>query len=104
MAMLRCVACAGQALIGVAQPFIIPVDLPPGKPAPREHFLLSPLWVCKCENTLRVWKLGDSVASVKTIPGNGRGSYKHRNTPGGIAVTVECLQGMEVWTCCQGVL
>lgn len=47
------------------------------------------------ENPLRVWKLGDSVASVKTIPENGRGSYKHRNTLGGLAVRVECLQGMK---------
>lgn len=36
------VACAGQVLVGMAQPFIIPPDLPPGKPAPREHFLLEP--------------------------------------------------------------
>lgn len=32
----------GRYSVGMAQPFIIPIDLPPGKPAPREHFLLEP--------------------------------------------------------------
>lgn len=36
------VACTEQVLVGMAQPFIIPIALPPGKPAPREHFLLEP--------------------------------------------------------------
>lgn len=63
------VACAGQVLVGMAQPFRIPIDLPPGKPAAREHFLLEPtvglhMWECsqdmvfrgfcsKCENIPR---------------------------------------------------
>lgn len=41
---------------------------------------------------------------MKTYPGNGRGSNKHRNTSGGLAISVECLHGMEKWTCPQGVL
>lgn len=36
------VVCAGQVLVGMAQLYIIPIGLPPGKPAAREHFLLEP--------------------------------------------------------------
>lgn len=64
------VACDGQALIGVAQSFIIPVDLPPRRPAPREYFLLEPTV------DVQIWKYSQGMevrgfwSSVKTFPGN----------------------------------
>lgn len=44
---------------------------------------------------LCLWRLDDSVANVKTYPRNGRDSNKHRNNSGGLAVSVDCLQGIE---------
>ena len=68
-------------LVGMAQPMAIPIDPPPGKPAPRKHFPL--------ERTvgLQIWKysqggsLRNFLAIVKTFSGNGRDSHKHINTP-----------------------